>query len=1226
MKDFRSLQQFAGAAACLLSTLTLIGCATSPRTDNTSIATPTETTPAQELDAKLADALNAIIESDTTPTQLSQSWQRILNLPAINRDSQIAILSLDTAMQQVISELPPLPSSPVTNNAKPNLTKAAKLYVQARDLILQGSTQEAANLLQQVIEIDSESAPAWRELGRARYGLSDLSGARAALLQSVALNQKDPITWETLSFVSLNRREADLAAYASWQIINLDPSASGMVTLARSILGEQLAQMGYYRAAAEALQAAVFDAETAILPSLRSNRLASFLSRRNRVLLTTGAIWLALNDLDAAYNAYAVAQTLNAQTAPGRAQLGLAAILAAHNNTKLAAWGVARATQQGLQADAKVINQLIQDLNPTDEDARAIIKGIDSLISTQASLQQTGTQRQQILTKLQDLRLAMLPPTDAAEQLIARISIDPESLTNIEALVNVLQSLEPADGITLLSSLPTQGSPALPQISSALAMTNAGSIYTSAASITLNDKNAKQQERFVAAHILRPTTPAAELLQQVQTLDYQSSPVFFRLAGVLALNAAETELFDSWFTTERPQQSQELAWAKGSLLIDRGNTKQGLALLKQAIDPNDTPAFIRLEYARALLTTGSLTSAAEQFQRLLNTEEADRAALAGLLQIAQSPTAPTLPLTANDLAQALVDRHESSYETRYIRSLVLSGEGNNLESNALLRSLAASPTAPASVHRQLATNERARGQSDQALERLQAIHNARPADADFARLYAELLAANQRTDQATSTYNQALEYTPGNSDLSRSAESFFAGPAQNQNRALALRQARLQSAIPTPENTVEYIATAIQSGSLTNISKALNRASLAGTPDPDTAQRASELIVWLTSRAAQSEVERSTLIQLAKGLIERWPSLNDQAVLATISASTTFANNESTQDTINRVNTLTQHHNDIRPTAFHIAAQAILSKAQQDAATTRNNAFQGQPSTDPTIQQAMSLYKLSFDELKSDDSTIQQTQIAINWLGTADQWGVFGEQGVAGATNALNNASLLRDALDSLGQAQAPTGVATDINAAAASLAQYLGSIANRTGNIDLAVSAWEAGLLFEPDNAELKNSIAFRLLELGTVNDSVITYAEQASAAEPDSPNITDTLAFARLRTGNIQQALALFQRALDLANEQADEADPTAAFIKRHYADTLWIDGQQDRAIKLWVDAETAAINFLNTIDQDPDRSLAIWDRQEFLNLINQCRLRLNAVAAGTPPQVTRPIDQPK
>lgn len=1218
MRTTRLLVAGSATSLILLSGLAVSGCSASSRSDNARGEINT-TDPVIEridqLDAQVRSALDAISPSSST-NQLPREWIAALNVPQPAAHSN---LDLATALNEITLSLPPLLGAPeATTPDEATIIEATKAYVQGRDLLLRGDTRGALPLLEQVVSLDASSSSGWRELGRARMALSDLAGARAALLAAVSLDESDALAWESLGQVSTARREPNLAAWAHGQALAQSPQDYALRGLSEAALGEQLARLGYYRAAAESIENAVDSAPELVVPSVRTDRLTAFLSNRTRAMLFTGSVWIALGDLERARDAYRRAAEYAQATERGSAWLGFAAILNMTGDVLPSVWSTTRAIERGIPG---TLNQSIDllaldNLSPTDREL--LTDGIEALL-TQA--RNTLPRSEPSIDRLGQLQIAVMPPAVAAEQLVDRLRTEPESVEAAATLAGVLAKLPPSEGVQTLARLMTESYAALEPTISALILEPDSTRYTAYASDLLSRDGLSEDVSPVALALLRPIQSAPELDALIGS-ERPRSAELLRISVSIAHDAGEQLKVARWIDELNADDAarNEIGLSTFSrVLKEHGNFSAARDRLLQIDDitPDDL-----LELARVELDLGMIDSSLQRFSQVDSLNVHRKAVLLGRLQASQTPDAGPDIDTAQRVVQTLLQQYPDAFETRFVRALVLAAEGRSDQASSLLQSLGAIHGSPIEVFEQLSAINPPPARRSWLLERLQFINKQRPADAAYARVLAELHVRNADTQAATEVYERGLDFRPGDEALSRSAEQFYIGIGGDTDRAQSLRTSRLVRAYPTPANTIQFIALSVDSTNPLDTVDLLHRVEAAGQPVSTDLDRASELITWLSSRSQTSSTQGNQLSDLAAGIAARWNGLSEQALHSLVATRSRVLRAETPAEVVDRVAALTTKRQELFPSLMRTAVQGKLSLSEEEPEALRRSIMAGERDVPQAVLTAFSIFESAVDG--ADNSGID---LPIAWLGMADQWGAFGEQGVTGATRYLYEHDLLENALLSLGASQSPTQNEQDIAAAAARLAQYLGGVSSRIDANNVSIAVWKAGLALAPQDAELLNSIAFSQLEMGVRLQESTAYAEQAAESRPDSAAIVDTLAYARLRSGILEDqgelrgALSLFKDAIQIALDDGDGAS-SLAFIYNHLGDALWLAGDRDGAIDRWVDAETEAKQFLALIDQDPDQAIPAWGRREFEAVQMDALSKLDAVIRGENPVVIQPI----
>jgi tetratricopeptide (TPR) repeat protein len=99
-----------------------------------------------------------------------------------------------------------------------------------------------------------------------------------------------------------------------------------------------------------------------------------------------------------------------------------------------------------------------------------------------------------------------------------------------------------------------------------------------------------------------------------------------------------------------------------------------------------------------------------------------------------------------------------------------------------------------------------------------------------------------------------------------------------------------------------------------------------------------------------------------------------------------------------------------------------------------------------------------------------------------------------------------------------------------------------------------------KPDHQHAYNALGYSLADRKVRLPEARTLIQKALELSPGEPSITDSLGWVEYRLGNNEEAIRLLRRAYQA------RPDPE---IAAHLGEVLWINGEQDRARKVWTDA---------------------------------------------------------
>ena len=158
-------------------------------------------------------------------------------------------------------------------------------------------------------------------------------------------------------------------------------------------------------------------------------------------------------------------------------------------------------------------------------------------------------------------------------------------------------------------------------------------------------------------------------------------------------------------------------------------------------------------------------------------------------------------------------------------------------------------------------------------------------------------------------------------------------------------------------------------------------------------------------------------------------------------------------------------------------------------------------------------------------------------------------------------------------------------------LAYRIAGIASSHERYEQAGRLYEVSLELDPDHAIALNDYGYMLLEHTPVatkeqRAKIESLLEKAYQADATSFNIVDSLGWLRYLQGRLEDdaakgaiegagALSLLRRAVELQQREQDfSLDP---FIVDHLGDALWANGEKDKAVACWQQAESKATTLL-------------------------------------------------
>ncbi|WP_226665924.1 tetratricopeptide repeat protein [Microbulbifer aggregans] len=96
-----------------------------------------------------------------------------------------------------------------------------------------------------------------------------------------------------------------------------------------------------------------------------------------------------------------------------------------------------------------------------------------------------------------------------------------------------------------------------------------------------------------------------------------------------------------------------------------------------------------------------------------------------------------------------------------------------------------------------------------------------------------------------------------------------------------------------------------------------------------------------------------------------------------------------------------------------------------------------------------------------------------------------------------------------------------------------------------------------DPDNANLLNTLGYKLLSYDDRLDEALVLITKALALSPDDPAIIDSMGWAQFRLGNHAEAVKYLQQALQLLDDHE---------IAAHLGEALWATGEHQQAMQIW------------------------------------------------------------
>lgn len=211
--------------------------------------------------------------------------------------------------------------------------------------------------------------------------------------------------------------------------------------------------------------------------------------------------------------------------------------------------------------------------------------------------------------------------------------------------------------------------------------------------------------------------------------------------------------------------------------------------------------------------------------------------------------------------------------------------------------------------------------------------------------------------------------------------------------------------------------------------------------------------------------------------------------------------------------------------------------------------------------------------------------------GQAELASQIAHDGIKSSPNSLPLAVLVAHSLEKGGDARAATAQYRQIVDASDKASQaprqranyrlLLASSLDATGDWPSAKAVLEAGLVLDPNNAQLLNYLGYSMLERNEEAARASEMIGRAYQIAPESVAIADSMGWVHYRKGEIAAALPLLEKAAKAAGNDAA--------INEHLGDAYWSAGRRREARYAWkVAASIADISEVGRIERKIDLGL--------------------------------------
>ncbi len=1020
--------------------------------------------------------------------------------------------------------------------------EALRLYIEGRERRLAGAYDEAIEALEEAARLDPAAAAPWRELGEVYLAQGDRLSASSAFRRAL---DRDPEDVRSLVQVALTLRsrsdteEAPALLARAWRALDgsVDPSLRHVVALA---LGRGLRDLGYLRAASEALTIAVELPPGSPQPTIYARELSEVYRER-------GDIWRAIGDLalrtgDPARALHAYEQAMQYPSLDPGSLLPRRALAAMRLGAPaLAAEAVLKEIrEEDGQVESRHV-RLIRYLAETSEVGPTLAAGVSAirselpereraLASSRLIRAQAAAMRDGAAVRLLRDRLREAPADEAALlDLFGRLGVDqPQKL--LRETVRLIES-DPLFAELYTRVLLRLRPDADRLLDAAQALSSVG---------FADDLLRARLEQATGD----PDDAISILTAALERTGGEHPALIVDLAE-LYVEGGRYQRADELLNRLEAPLSRDLRLAKAIALASIGRPEEGLETLEPALDLSGEAPVRPVEAMRAAqmhTALGEHEEAEHWWNVVLELDPTIEEAYGGLISLYM----PGGPLHNRELLADTIGRLRevipSSRTLRWIRARELLSERQFAAAARELVSLAEEEPSPAIVDA-LITAWLQTGETERAESWLRERRRERPMDRVPVLGLSRVLASTERAEQGATLLKDWLERFPTDQAVSRQLERILREALGRTEEADRLALRRIGDDPRSLAAAIELAGILIRRDEHAEAGEAI--ADVAGSPAPLNEQQRTALhraVFQIAERAKSVESLRPITLSIFDALEQREESL---------------------------------------PLALHnvrlevMAGSDNVDSGQILAALGRAAAEHARYETDLYLQTAILLGRASRSEEALDviseagrragqsDARVLElwTQLAVSLLDVNE---------AEAAINTAFDAGVVRDLATRLLNSAPP-----EPRDAAASLAFSVGAIFSASEREEAGDRLFRLALRYNPRHPMANNNLGYRMVERGERLEEAQQMLKIAYEEQPQSVAIIDSLGWVRYKLGMIEDeldqegnvvregAVSLLERATRMA---AGRTDPV---IHDHLGDAYWRVGRREDALERWVHA---------------------------------------------------------
>jgi len=1052
-------------------------------------------------------------------------------------DPDRAAMPLDEAVNELLVSAPI--ERPVQSVEAP--VEAMRRYIEGRERRLEGAYEDAIAALEGAARLDPGAAAPWRELGEVYLARGDRLAASAAFRRAL---DRDPRDLRSLVQVALNLRDrrdtgtAPALLARAWRELDgdFDPALQHVVALA---LGRALSDLGYLRAASEALTIAVELPPGPVQPSIYIRELSEVYRDRGDIWRTIGDLTLRSGDPTRALHAYA--QSVEYPSFDPGSLLPRRVLAAMRMGAPALA---AEAVLLEIQRDEGQVEsrhvRLIRYLAETTSLGPTLAAGI-------AAIRETLPERERALASSRLVRAEAAALDDGAAIRILRARLR-EAPADEAALLDLLGRIGVHDtrGLLRQATMLIEDAPLFAELYTRVLLRlrpDADRLLAEVESVGGSS---------VAKDLLRARLELA--LGDADAAESVLSVALERSGG--AHPALIVDLSDVYVATGRYQRaselldrlteplSRDLRLAKTIVLASMGRPEEALATLDPLLDLSAEQPVRVVEAVRAAqlhTTLGQYEEAEHWWRVVLELDPTVEDAYGGLLMLYQ----PSGPLPNRELLADTIGRLRevipSSRTLRWIRARELLAERQFAAAARELVSLAEEEPSPAVVDA-LITAWLQTGETERAEQWLRERRRERPTDRVPVMGLSRVLASTDRAEQAATLLQDWLERFPADQAVSRQLETILRSALGRTEEADALAIRRLGESPQSLTAAIELAEILIRKERFAEAGAALEGA--LDSPVSLDEERLTALHRGLFQLAERAKVSPS-LRPLTLRVFDLYESRPEQTPLAlhNVRLEIMAMSETPAEEVLAALRRAVAQHARFE-TDLYIQTAVLLGRAQRNEASLEviSEAGRRAGQTDARV------FEL-WTQLAVTQLDVIEAEAAID--------GAFDAGVIRGLASRLLNSAPPRP------------------EDAAASLAFSVGALFSGQGREDAGERLFRLALEYNPRHPMANNNLGYRMVERGERLAEAEAMLEIAYEEQSDSVAIIDSLGWVRYKLGMLRDelneqgeviepgAVTLLERAAEF---EAGRVDPV---IHDHLGDAYWRVGREDEALERWIHA---------------------------------------------------------